>query len=73
MAYRSLTDEEIFALENNNCWAEDWSKIEVDEDGFQPKFLHRVIFYGEFDSVHSKRMLKFQKVFSNIRVSMMPL
>ena len=47
MAYRSLTDEEIFALENNNCWAEDWSKIEVDEDGFQPKFLHRVIFYGE--------------------------
>jgi len=47
MAYRALTDNEIFILENNNCWAEDWSKIEVDEDGFQPKFLHRVIFYGD--------------------------
>ena len=47
MAYRALTDNEIFVLENNNCWAEDWSKIEVDEDGFQPKFLHRVIFYGD--------------------------
>lgn len=47
MAYRALTDNEIFILENNNCWAEDWSKIEVDEDGFQPKFLHRVILYGD--------------------------
>lgn len=47
MVYRALTDSEISILENNNCWAEDWSKIEVVDDGFQPKYLHRVIFYGD--------------------------
>ena len=47
MVYRALTDSEISILENNNCWAEDWSKIEVADDGFQPKYLHRVIFYGD--------------------------
>ena len=46
MQYRSLTFEEIETLENNSCWAEDWSRVEVAEDGFQAKFFHRVMFYG---------------------------
>ena len=47
MQYRSLTFEEIETLENNSCWAEDWSRVEVAEDGFQAKFFHRVMFYGD--------------------------
>jgi len=47
MQYRSLTFEEIEILENNSCWAEDWDRVEVAEDGFQAKFFHRVMFYGD--------------------------
>lgn len=47
MMYRPLTEDEIIILENNNCWAEDWDRIEVAKEGFQPKFLHRVLFYGD--------------------------
>lgn len=47
MQYRSLTFEEIEILESNSCWAEDWSRLEVAEDGFQAKFFHRVMFYGD--------------------------
>ena len=47
MQYRSLTFEEIERLESNSCWAEDWSRVEVAEDGFQAKFFHRVMFYGD--------------------------
>lgn len=47
MQYRSLTFEEIEILESNSCWAEDWSQVEVAEDGFQAKFFHRVMFYGD--------------------------
>lgn len=47
MQYRSLTFEEIEILESNSCWAEDWSRVEVVEDGFQAKFFHRVMFYGD--------------------------
>ena len=47
MQYRSLTFEEIEILESNSCWAEDWSRVEVAEDGFQAKFFHRVMFYGD--------------------------
>ena len=47
MQYRFLTFEEIEILESNNCWAEDWSRVEVAEDGFQAKFFHRVMFYGD--------------------------
>ena len=47
MQYRSLTFEEIETLEKNNCWAEDWNRVEVSEDGFQAKFFHRVMFYGD--------------------------
>ena len=55
MQYRSLTREEIETLENNNCWAEDWSRVKVVEEGFQAKFFHRVMFYGDI------RLGSFQK------------
>ena len=55
MQYRSLTREEIETLENNNCWAEDWSQVEVVEERFQAKFFHRVMFYGDI------RLGSFQK------------
>lgn len=55
MQYRSLTFEEIEILENNSCWAEDWNRVEVAEDGFHPKFFHRVMFYGDI------RLGSFQK------------
>ncbi|MFW5538735.1 MAG: DUF4954 family protein, partial [Prevotella sp.] len=44
--YRQLTEEEINILEDNSCWAEDWTAVLVDED-FKPNFFHRVLFYGE--------------------------
>lgn len=40
MTYRPLTEYEIQIFENNNCWAEDWARVEVVEEGFQPKFFH---------------------------------
>lgn len=43
--YRKLTEEEIEILENNNCWAEDWSAIDVAED-FMPKYVKNAVFYG---------------------------
>ena len=46
MTYRKLTDEEINILDNNGCWAEDWSNVNVSDD-FKPKFMHRVRLYGE--------------------------
>lgn len=47
MIYRGLTPEEIDVLDGNGCWAEDWSNISVADDGFMPKFIHRVRFYGK--------------------------
>lgn len=47
MQYRSLTFEEIDTLERNSCWAEDWTRVEVAEEGFQAKYFHRVMFYGD--------------------------
>ena len=55
MQYRSLTFEEIDTLEKNSCWAEDWSRVEVAEEGFQAKYFHRVMFYGDI------RLGSFQK------------
>jgi hypothetical protein len=46
MAYRALTEEEINILDDNGCWAEDWSNITVSDD-FAPKYMHRVVLYGE--------------------------
>ena len=47
MEYRALTEEEIIVFENNNCWAEDWSRVKVAVEGFFPKFFHRVMVYGD--------------------------
>ncbi|MGI6242761.1 MAG: DUF4954 family protein [Prevotella sp.] len=46
MEYRKLTEEEIVTLEDRNCWAEDWNSINVSDD-FKPKYMHRVMLYGE--------------------------
>ena len=43
---RNLTEEEINILDDNGCWAEDWSTITVSDD-FVPKYMHRVVLYGE--------------------------
>ena len=44
--YRPLTSEEIEVLRSNDCWAEDWTSINVSED-FKPNLMHRVMLYGE--------------------------
>ena len=44
--YRPLTSEEIELLKSNDCWAEDWTSVNVAED-FKPNFMHRVMLYGE--------------------------
>ena len=43
---RPLTSEEIEVLKSNDCWAEDWTSINVSED-FKPNYMHRVMLYGE--------------------------
>ena len=44
--YRPLTSEELEVLKSNDCWAEDWTSVNVAED-FKPNFMHRVMLYGE--------------------------
>lgn len=44
--YRPLTSEEIEVLKSNDCWAEDWTSINVSED-FKPNYMHHVMLYGE--------------------------
>ena len=44
--YRPLTSEEIEVFKSNDCWAEDWTSVNVAED-FKPNFMHRVMLYGE--------------------------
>lgn len=44
--YRPLTSEEIEVLKSNDCWAEDWTSVNVAED-FKANFMHRVMLYGE--------------------------
>jgi hypothetical protein len=44
--YRPLTLDEIDVLENNNCWAEDWTRVRVAQT-FKPYSFHRVMFYGD--------------------------
>ncbi len=43
---RQLSDEEIRILEDQNCWAEDWTNVHVSDD-FKPNYMHRVMLYGE--------------------------
>ncbi|WP_028909685.1 DUF4954 family protein [Prevotella sp. AGR2160] len=44
--YRPLSQQEIDILRANDCWAEDWTAVEVAEE-FQPDFMHRVMLYGD--------------------------
>ena len=44
--YRPLTSEEIEVLQNNGCWAEDWTSVNVAED-FTPQYMHSTMLYGE--------------------------
>ena len=44
--YRQLNQEEIQVLEQNACWAEDWSRVLV-ADNFRPYNFHRNVFYGD--------------------------
>ena len=46
--YRPLTTKEIEVLKHNDCWAEDWTSVNVSED-FKPNFMHRVMLYGEIN------------------------
>jgi hypothetical protein len=46
MDYRDLTEEEIVRLEDNGCYAEDWTNVYVGED-FQPTYIKNVKFFGE--------------------------
>lgn len=43
---RSLTENEITILSNQECIAEDWSTIQVADD-FNPKHINNVEFYGQ--------------------------
>ena len=43
---RQLLEEEIAALEQNGCQAEDWTRIMVDDD-FRTDRLHHVTMYGD--------------------------
>ncbi|MDD6552614.1 MAG: DUF4954 family protein, partial [Prevotellaceae bacterium] len=44
--YRPLSQQEIDILKDNDCWAEDWTAVEVAEE-FQPAYMHRVMLYGD--------------------------
>ena len=44
--YRPLTSEEIEVLLKNDCWAEDWTSVNVTEN-FNPNFMRHVMLYGE--------------------------
>lgn len=43
---RKLTEKEIFMLEDQGCYAEDWANIEVDNDEFKTNSIFNVRFYG---------------------------
>ncbi|MBS5614424.1 MAG: DUF4954 family protein, partial [Prevotella buccalis] len=60
--FRPLTSEEINVLESHGCWAEDWSSVMVAE-GFSPKYLSRVLFYGENRLGAFEEMLEVTKGF----------
>ncbi len=54
--YRSLTIEEVEALERQGCTAEDWTTINVAED-FTPTGIINTAFYGEINlGVFDQRM-----------------
>ena len=60
--YRPLTTEEIEVLKHNDCWAEDWTSVNVSED-FKPNFMHRVMLYGEINIVSFNKNVKVNQGF----------
>ena len=46
--YRPLTSGKSRCLNITNCWAEDWTSVNVSED-FKPNFMHRVMLYSEIN------------------------
>ena len=62
MNYRHLTEEEILVLENNSCWSEDWTNVQVAED-FRPNYFHRVMFYGEIRLGNFEKSVEVSKGF----------
>ena len=60
--YRQLTQDEIQVLEQNVCWAEDWSRVKVDRD-FRPYNFHRVIFYGDIELGSFEKQVEVAKGF----------
>ena len=61
--YRPLTAEEICVLEDNNCWAENWNQVQVSE-GFSPRFMHRVMFYGQVELGAFEKQVEVSKGFT---------
>ena len=60
--YRPLTSEEIEVLKSNDCWAEDWTSVNVAED-FKPNFMHRVMLYGEVNIGAFNKNVEVSQVF----------
>ena len=61
--YRPLTAEEICVLEDNNCWAENWNQVQVSE-GFSPRFMHRVMLYGQVELGDFEKQVEVSKGFT---------
>ncbi|MDO4673155.1 MAG: DUF4954 family protein, partial [Porphyromonadaceae bacterium] len=55
--YRHLSTLEIEALSNQGCFCQDWTKIYVSSNGFNPSRVHRVIFQGECFIGHNEGSL----------------
>ncbi len=60
--YRKLNQEEISILEQNACWAEDWSNVEVAEN-FRPYNFHRVVLYGHIQLGSFEKKIEVSKGF----------
>lgn len=58
MAYRKLTEEEIGRLIQQNCTADDWNNIQV-EDRFNSNFVTSVTFSGSIKLGHLDEMHSF--------------
>lgn len=59
---RSLTIDEIAALENKGCWAEDWEKVSI-SDSFTPEHICDVHFYGKVNIGVYDKMLEVEQGF----------
>ena len=60
--YRQLNQDEISVLEQNVCWAEDWSRVRVAEN-FRPYNFHRVMFYGDIELGSFEKQVEVSKGF----------